>query len=249
MYYNKDSNSNNLIRLNKYLANSGLCSRRKADVYIQSGLIKLNGKVVTELGEKVNYTDSITFCNFSVYFERKVYVLLNKPKNCITTTYDPEGRLIVMDLLKNACKELIFPVGRLDYDTTGVLLLTNNGELSNKLTHPKYVKKKIYHVWLNREINTTDIQKLSKGILLEDGKFYADSINYINKDQNKNRISIEIHSGRNRIVRRLFEKLGYHIVQLDRVCFAGLTKKKLKIGQWRFLNSREITMLCAEKFD
>ncbi|BAG83832.1 putative ribosomal large subunit pseudouridine synthase B [Candidatus Azobacteroides pseudotrichonymphae genomovar. CFP2] len=246
-YYKVEPNSNGPIRLNRYLANSGLCSRRKADKYIQTGLVKKNGIPVTEFGTRVNRTDNITFCNSLVRSEHKVYLLLNKPKNCVTTTNDPQGRLTVMDLIKTACKEQIFPVGRLDRNTTGVLLLTNDGKLSAKLTHPRHMKKKIYHVWLNRGIDAADIKKLSKGIQLEDGGIWADDISYVN-DKDKTQINIEIHSGRNHIIRRMFESLGYHVVKLDRVYFAGLTKKKLKKGQWCFLNDREVSMLYMEKF-
>src|SRR5215470_525999 len=207
-YHKINSDSNNLIRLNRYLANAGLCSRRKADKYIQDGLVKINGMLVTELGTRVYNTDRITFRNSPICLEHKVYLLLNKPKNCVTTAYDPQGRPTVMDLIKTVCKEQIFPVGRLDRNTTGVLLLTNDGELSDKLTHPRYIKKKIYHVWLNREVNAVDLQKLSKGIRLEDGEFSADDISYVS-DKDKTQVGIEIHSGQNRIIRRVFESLGY----------------------------------------
>ncbi|MDR2520801.1 MAG: rRNA pseudouridine synthase [Bacteroidales bacterium OttesenSCG-928-I14] len=246
--YKKNSDYSNLIRLNKYLANAGFCSRRKADAYIQLGLIKMNGVTVTKLGEKISCTDNITFCNSPIRFEKKVYIILNKPKNCITTTYDPQGRFTVMDFFKKKCKERIFPVGRLDRNTTGVLLLTNDGVLSEKLTHPKYKKKKIYHVWLNRKISIADMNKLSKCIKLNDGIFYVDSISYINNNEDKTKVCIEIHSGQSHIVRRIFGNLDYRVLSLDRVYFDGLTKKNLKKGEWRFLSKKEITMLLYKNY-
>jgi 23S rRNA pseudouridine2605 synthase len=237
-----------LIRLNKYLANAGVCSRREADEFIQAGLVKVNGEVVTELGTKVKRADQIMFHSEPIKLEHKIYLLLTNPKNCVTTADDPQERLTVMDLVKTACQERIFPVGRLDRNTTGVLLLTNDGDLSSKLTHPKFLKKKIYHVWLDKDVTVDDMQKLAAGIDLEDGEIHADAISYVT-DEAKDQVGIEIHSGRNRIVRRMFESLGYHVIKLDRVYFAGLTKKNLKRGQWRFLSEREVSMLRMGSFD
>ena len=239
---------NEPIRLNKYLSNSGVCSRREADEFIRAGLVKVNGETVTELGSKVKRSDAITFHNDPVKLEHKVYVLLNKPKNCVTTADDPQERLTVMDLVKNACQERIVPVGRLDRNTTGVLLLTNDGDLASKLTHPKFLKKKIYHVWLDKEVSIEDMQKLAEGVELEDGEIHADAVSYV-YETDKTQVGIEIHSGRNRVVRRMLEALGYHVIKLDRVYFAGLTKKNLKRGQWRYLNDKEVSMLRMGAFD
>jgi len=239
---------NEPIRLNKYLSNSGVCSRREADEFIRAGLVKVNGETVSELGTKVKRSDAITFHNESVKLEQKVYVLLNKPKNCVTTADDPQERLTVMDLVKNACQERIVPVGRLDRNTTGVLLLTNDGDLASKLTHPKFLKKKIYHVWLDKEVSIADMQKLAEGVELEDGEIHADAVSYVS-ETDTTQVGIEIHSGRNRVVRRMLETLGYHVIKLDRVYFAGLTKKNLKRGQWRYLNDREVSMLRMGAFD
>jgi len=239
---------NEPIRLNKYLSNSGVCSRREADEFIRAGLVKVNGETVSELGTKVKRSDAITFHNEPVKLEHKIYVLLNKPKNCVTTADDPQERLTVMDLVKNACQERIVPVGRLDRNTTGVLLLTNDGDLASKLTHPKFLKKKIYHVWLDKDVSVDDMQKLAEGVELEDGEIHADAVSYVSEiDQTQ--VGIEIHSGRNRVVRRMLETLGYHVIKLDRVYFAGLTKKNLKRGQWRYLNDREVSMLRMGAFD
>ena len=239
---------NEPIRLNKYLSNSGVCSRREADEFIKAGLVKVNGETVTELGIKVKRSDAVTFHNEQVKLEQKVYVLLNKPKNCVTTADDPHERLTVMDLVKNACQERIVPVGRLDRNTTGVLLLTNDGDLASKLTHPKFLKKKIYHVWVDKDVSITDMQKIAQGVELEDGEIHADAVSYVT-ETDKDQVGIEIHSGRNRVVRRMLEALGYHIVKLDRVYFAGLTKKNLKRGQWRYLNEKEVSMLRMGAFD
>ena len=239
---------NEPIRLNKYLSNSGVCSRREADEFIRAGVVKVNGEAVTELGTKVKRSDAITFHNDPVKLEHKVYVLLNKPKNCVTTADDPQERLTVMDLVKNACQERIVPVGRLDRNTTGVLLLTNDGDLASKLTHPKFLKKKIYHVWLDKEVTIADMEKLAQGVELEDGEIHADAVSYVSETDNT-QVGIEIHSGRNRVVRRMLEALGYHVIKLDRVYFAGLTKKNLKRGQWRYLNEREVSMLRMGAFD
>jgi 23S rRNA pseudouridine2605 synthase len=247
-YREEHFDPNEPIRLNKYLANAGVCSRREADEFIQAGLVKVNGETVTELGTKVKRADAVMFHNEPIKLEHKIYLLLNKPKNCVTTADDPQERLTVMDLVKNACQERIFPVGRLDRNTTGVLLLTNDGDLSSKLTHPKFLKKKIYHVWLDKGVSVADMQKLADGIELEDGEIHADAISYVS-DETQDQVGIEIHSGRNRIVRRMFESLGYHVIKLDRVYFAGLTKKNLKRGQWRFLSEKEVSMLRMGAFD
>lgn len=236
------------IRLNKYLANAGLCSRREADEYILAGVVTVNGEVVSELGTKVKRGDKVMFHDQAVKIERKVYILLNKPKNCVTTTDDPQERMTVMNLVQGACRERIYPVGRLDRNTTGVLLLTNDGELASKLTHPKFVKKKIYQVTLDKPVTKADMEKIADGIELEDGEIYADAISYVKEDI-KNVVGIEIHSGRNRIVRRIFEALGYRVYKLDRVYFAGLTKKGLLRGKYRFLNDREVNMLRMGAFE
>ena len=239
---------NEPIRLNKYMANAGICSRREADEYIQAGEVLVNGEPVTELGTKITRNDTVTFRGKVVTLERKIYVLLNKPKDCVTTSDDPQGRLTVMDIVRNACTERIYPVGRLDRNTTGVLLLTNDGDLASKLTHPKFIKKKIYHVWLDRDVNEEDMQHIADGIELEDGPIQPDAVSYAN-DTDKNQVGIEIHSGRNRIVRRIFEALGYRVVKLDRVYFAGLTKKNLQRGRWRYLTQQEVNMLQMGSFE
>ena len=236
------------IRLNKFLANAGICSRREADEFIQAGEVQVNGEVVTELGSKITPADIVTFRNQEVGLENKVYVLLNKPKDCVTTSDDPQGRLTVMDIVRNACSERIYPVGRLDRNTTGVLLLTNDGDLASKLTHPKFIKKKIYHVWTDKDVTEEDMQRIADGIELDDGLIHADAVSYAT-ETDRNQIGIEIHSGRNRIVRRIFEALGYHVVKLDRVYFAGLTKKNLPRGRWRFLTQAEVNMLMMGSFE
>lgn len=236
------------VRLNKYLANAGICSRREADEFIQAGVVSVNGQVVTELGTKVLRTDDIRFHDQKVSMEKKVYVLLNKPKDCVTTSDDPQQRKTVMALVKNACPERIYPVGRLDRNTTGVLLLTNDGDLASKLTHPKFLKKKIYHVFLDKKVTAHDMQQIATGITLEDGEVHADAIEYASATD-KSQVGIEIHSGKNRIVRRIFESLGYRVVKLDRVLFAGLTKKNLRRGDWRFLTEKEVDMLRMGAFE
>lgn len=236
------------IRLNKFIANAGICSRREADELIQQGAIKVNGQVVTELGTKITGKDIVEYNDRVVTAERKCYVLLNKPKDCVTTSDDPNGRITVMDLVKNACDERIYPVGRLDRNTTGVLLLTNDGDLASKLTHPQYVKKKIYHVWTDHDISEDDMQRIADGIELEDGPIHADAISYAT-ETDRNQAGIEIHSGRNRIVRRIFESLGYHVTKLDRVYFAGLTKKNLPRGRWRYLTQEEVNFLKMGSFE
>lgn len=236
------------IRLNKFLSNAGVCSRREADEYIQKGVVTVNGEVVTELGTKITRQDKVMFGGKEVQIESKVYILLNKPKNCVTTSDDPQERLTVMDLVKNACSERIYPVGRLDRNTTGVLLLTNDGDLASKLTHPSFKKKKIYHVWLDKNVAIEDMEKIANGLELEDGEVHADAISYASEDD-KSQVGIEIHSGRNRIVRRIFESLGYHVIKLDRVYFAGLTKKNLGRGKWRYLNEKEVNALRMGAFE
>ncbi len=233
---------NEPLRLNKFLANAGICSRREADEFIQAGVVTVNGEVVTELGTKILRTDEVKFHDQPVKIEKKVYVLLNKPKDYVTTSDDPQQRKTVMDLVKNACPERIYPVGRLDRNTTGVLLLTNDGDLASKLTHPKYLKKKIYHVYLDKNVTAHDLQQIAEGIQLEDGEIKADDVQYAHATDKK-QVGIEIHSGKNRIVRRIFESLGYHVQKLDRVQFAGLTKKNLKRGDWRYLTEEEVDRL------
>ena len=236
------------LRLNKYLANAGVCSRRDADKYIEAGVVTVNGVVVTELGTKVLRTDEVRFHDEPVSLEKKVYVLLNKPKDYVTTSEDPQNRKTVMDLVRNACPERIYPVGRLDRNTTGVLLLTNDGDLASKLTHPKFLKKKIYHVYTDKNVTAHDIQQIAEGITLEDGDIRADAIEYASP-VDKKQIGIEIHSGKNRIVRRIFESLGYRVTKLDRVYFAGLTKKNLQRGDWRYLTEKEVAMLRMGAFE
>lgn len=247
-YVLNDIDPNEPIRLNKYMANAGICSRREADEFITSGKVKVNGVVVTELGTKILRTDVVEVDEKVVVPERKCYILLNKPKDCVTTSDDPNGRTTVLDIVKGACEERIYPVGRLDRNTTGVLLLTNDGDLASKLTHPKFVKKKIYHVWVDKDIAEEDMQRLADGIELEDGEIHADAISYVN-DTDRNQAGIEIHSGRNRIVRRMFEHLGYRVTKLDRVYFAGLTKRNLPRGRWRYLTQSEVNWLRQGSFE
>ena len=233
---------NEPVRLNKFLANAGVCSRREADDFIQAGVVTVNGEVVTELGTKVMRTDIVKFHDNPVTLEKKVYVLLNKPKDYVTTSDDPQQRKTVMDLVKDACPERIYPVGRLDRNTTGVLLLTNDGDMASKLTHPKFLKKKIYHVYLDHNVTAHDMQRIAEGVMLDDGEIKADAIEYADP-VDKKQVGIEIHSGKNRIVRRIFESLGYKVTKLDRVQFAGLTKKNLRRGDWRFLTEEEVDRL------
>lgn len=230
------------VRLNKFIAASGICSRREADELIKAGLVSVNGKIVTELGTKVIPQDIVRYNNEKIKSERLVYVLLNKPKDFITTVKDPHAKKTVIDLTHNACKERIYPVGRLDKNTTGVLLLTNDGKLTKILTHPSYNKAKIYHVTLDKSLSKDHFQKILSGIELDDGAIHADALSYTDASDKK-KIGIEIHSGRNRVVRRIFEHLGYRIRKLDRVYFAGLTKKGLPRGKWRFLSEKEISIL------
>ena len=236
------------LRLNKFLANAGVCSRREADEFIQAGLVTVNGEVVTELGTKILRTDEVKFHDAVVSLEKKVYVLLNKPKDYVTTSDDPQQRKTVMDLVKDVCPERIYPVGRLDRNTTGVLLLTNDGDLASKLTHPKFLKKKVYHVHLDKNLTSHDMDQIREGITLDDGEIKADAIEYAD-DRDKSQVGIEIHSGKNRIVRRIFESLGYRVTKLDRVQFAGLTKKNLRRGDWRFLTEKEVDMLRMGAFE
>ena len=236
------------IRLNKYLANAGVCSRREADEFIAAGVVKVNGEIVTELGTKVKRSDVVHIHDQQISIEKKVYVLLNKPKDYVTTSDDPQNRKTVMDLVKDACRERIYPVGRLDRNTTGVLLLTNDGELASKLTHPQYLKKKVYHVWLDKNVTAADMRLIADGVTLDDGEIRADAIEYASETDRK-QVGIEIHSGRNRIVRRIFESLGYKVLKLDRVFFAGLTKKNVRRGDWRFLTEQEVNMLRMGAFE
>ena len=236
------------IRLNKFMANAGICSRRVADEYIQKGLVKVNGEVATELGMKITPKDIVEYNGEIVTTEKKCYILLNKPKDCVTTSDDPNGRKTVMDLVKGACEERIYPVGRLDRNTTGVLLLTNDGDLAAKLAHPQYVKKKIYQVWTDKPISEEDMQHIADGVELDDGPIHADAVSYVSPTDRK-QAGIEIHSGRNRVVRRIFEALGYHVVKLDRVYFAGLTKKNLPRGRWRYLTQEEVNFLKQNSFE
>ncbi len=236
------------LRLNRYLANAGICSRREADEYIKTGLVTVNGVVVTEMGIRVKVGDDVRFNGSRLNPEKKVYIVMNKPKDCITTLNDPQKRKTVFDLLGAAGPERVYPVGRLDRSTTGVLLLTNDGELTKQLTHPKYKKKKIYHVYLNKQISKEEMQKLIDGVELDDGLITVDAINYSNTE-NKKQIGVEIHSGRNRIVRRMFEHIGFRVEKLDRVYFAGLTKKNLTRGKWRYLSEKEINMLKAGAYE
>ncbi|GHT67118.1 pseudouridine synthase [Bacteroidia bacterium] len=231
------------VRLNKFIANSGVCSRREADEYILNGEITVNGEVVTTLGTKISFNDEVKFHDQRLAGEKKVYILLNKPKGYITTSDDPHAKKTVMELVENACSERIYPVGRLDRETTGVLLFTNDGELTKELTHPSYSKQKIYHVFLNKNVSKEDVERLVSGIMLEDGETAADEASYVDEKNDCSQVGIEIHSGKNRVVRRMFEALGYEVKHLDRVYFAGLTKKSLERGKWRKLSPKEVNML------
>lgn len=230
------------IRLNKYIANSGICSRREADELITQGLVEVNGKVVTEMGYQVQKTDRVVFDGQSITPEKPVYVLLNKPKGYISTTKDEKARKTVMDLVANASPYRLFPVGRLDRQTTGLILLTNDGHLTKKLTHPSFGVKKIYHVTLDRKLSVEDLRTIADGVRLEEGVAEVDSISYI-EGKPKNEVGIEIHIGWNRVVRRIFKKMGYEVEALDRVIFAGLTKKNIKRGHWRILTEMEVNNL------
>lgn len=246
-YQQKYEDPTKPMRLNKYLANAGICSRREADDFISAGVITVNGEVVSSLGAKVLPTDKIMFHDQPVRREKKVYILLNKPKNTVTTTDDPEERQTVIDIVKNACQERIYPVGRLDRNTTGVLLLTNDGDLAAKLTHPKFGKKKIYAATLDKELTEEDEQYLRDGVELDGERIVPDALEFPKED--RRHIGLEIHSGQNRVVRRMFEKVGYKVVALDRVSFAGLTKKNVPRGKYRFLNPKEVSMLQMGAFE
>jgi 23S rRNA pseudouridine2605 synthase len=236
------------MRLNRFLAHAGISSRRQADDYIKAGLVTVNGTVVTEMGVKIKRTDDVRYNGERLTSEKKVYILLNKPKDYVTSNDDEMGRKTILDLVQDACPERVYPVGRLDRNTTGVILLTNDGDMAAKLTHPKYNKKKIYHVVLDKNLKTSDLQSITDGITLEDGFIQPDAVSIVSAEK-KNEVGIEIHSGKNRIVRRIFEQLGYDIVRLDRVYFAGLTKKNLARGKWRFLSEKEITMLQINQYE
>ncbi len=231
------------IRLNKYIANSGVCSRREADTLIESGAVSVNGKVVTELGTKITRDDKVQFGGETLSVEKKVYLLLNKPKGYITTVDDPQERNTVMMLVKDACRERIYPVGRLDRNTSGLLLFTNDGDMAVKLTHPGHKVRKVYHVELDKALSKSDMMRLSEGVELEDGLMAVDEIAYTGAENNKKNIGVVVHSGKNRVVRRLFEELEYAVVKLDRVAFANLTKKDLPRGRWRMLDEKEINLL------
>lgn len=235
------------IRLNKYIANAGICSRREADDYIASGAVTVNGTVVSELGSKVKPTDVVNLDGLVIKAEKKVYILLNKPKDFVTTVDDPHATKTVMDLIKHACTERVYPVGRLDRNSTGVLLFTNDGELTKRLTHPKYMKRKIYHIHIDKNLSKADMQKLVDGVELEDGLAQADVVSFPD-EADKKQIGVEIHSGRNRIIRRMFETIGYKVLKLDRVYFAGLTKKNVPRGKWRFLTEKEVNLLMMNAF-
>lgn len=235
------------IRLNRYVAMSGLCSRREADDFIRAGVVSVNGAVVTELGTKVNPGDEVRFNDQRISNEKKVYILMNKPKGFVTSIEDPHADKLVMDIVRNACSERVYPVGRLDKNSVGVLLITNDGDLTKQLTHPAYNKRKVYEVTLNKPLTEADATAILSGIELEDGSIAADDLAFV--DKTKKVVGIEIHSGRNRIVRRIFEHFGYSVAKLDRVYFAGLTKKNLKRGQWRFLTDSEVRMLKSGRYE
>lgn len=231
------------VRLNKYIANAGICSRREADVLIASGVVSVNGEVVTQMGYKVKPDDIVNYGGERLVSEKKRYVLLNKPKGYITTSDDPQERKTVMMLVENACKERIYPVGRLDRNTTGVLLFTNDGDMAKKLTHPSTGARKIYHVELDKNLTHADMQRMVDGLMLEDGEIAVDDVQYVGNGEHKNIVGVVLHSGRNRIVRRIFEAMGYEVCKLDRVVFAGLTKKDLPRGRWRLLSDKEVSFL------
>lgn len=236
-----------VMRLNRYIANSGVCSRREADEIIRKGLITVNGEKITDLGTKVTHSDDVKYRGRKLSAEKKVYILMNKPKGYVTTVEDPHADQTVLDLIGNACPERVYPVGRLDKNTTGVLLLTNDGDLTGKLTHPRYKRKKIYHVFLDKSVLKEDLFRLTEGIKLEEGPVAADAVSYADMED-RSQIGMEIHSGQNRVVRRMFESLGYRVKKLDRVYFAGLTKKNLPRGKWRFLTQKEIAILKRGSF-
>lgn len=235
------------VRLNRFLAASGVCSRREADEYIKAGCVRVNGSIVTEMGIKISLEDKVQFNDDTIRSEQKVYILLNKPKDYITTNDDPRNRRTVFELIKNACRERVFAVGRLDRNTTGLLLFTNDGELASKLIHPRFDKKKIYHVVLNKKLLPSDMANIKGGFILDDGPVQVDELMYTGED--KREVGIEIHSGKNRIVRRIFEHFGYEVEKLDRVYFCGLTKKNLPRGKWRYLDEQEVAMLQRGAFE
>jgi 23S rRNA pseudouridine2605 synthase len=237
-----DKKETTLIRLNRFVANSGVCSRRDADEHIKNGLISVNGQVVTDMGIKVSYDDEVRFKNKKLSAEKKVYILMNKPKGYVTTVEDPHADHTVLELIGDECRERVYPVGRLDKATTGVLLLTNDGDLAGKLTHPKYNRRKIYHVFLESAVTKNDLYRITEGIELDGTTVIADAVSYVDPED-KSQIGIEIHSGQNRVIRRMFETLGYKVKKLDRVYFAGLTKKNVQRGKWRYLNDKEVSML------
>jgi len=241
-YKKEQKHDDDKMRLNRFLANAGICSRREADTYIAAGVVTVNGKIASEMGIRVSMTDDVRFNGERITAEKKVYILLNKPKGFVTTLDDPHAEKTVIDLIKGACHERVYPVGRLDKSTTGLLLFTNDGELTKKLTHPRHKKKKIYHAFLDKKMQRNDLMKLVEGFELEDGFTSADAAHYVDEDDKK-QIGIEIHSGKNRIVRRMFDHLGYKVQKLDRVFFCGLTKKNLPRGKWRFLTQKEVSML------
>jgi 23S rRNA pseudouridine2605 synthase len=234
------------IRLNKYLSNAGVCSRREADVLIQTGVVTVNGQIITELGYKIKPGDVVQYDGETINAETKRYVLLNKPKGFITTMDDPRGRKTVMTLVSKACRERVYPVGRLDRETTGLLLFTNDGDMAKKLTHPRYQARKIYHVELHKPVSKEDLEKLLNGVDLEDGRTKVDKVEFVEVGNNRE-VGVELHSGKNRIVRRLFEALGYNVLRLDRVQFAGLTKKDLPRGMFRHLTEQEVAFLKMTK--
>jgi 23S rRNA pseudouridine2605 synthase len=231
-----------IIRLNRFIANSGLCSRRDADEYIRNGSIMVNGKVVTDMGTKVTYSDDVRYKNKKLSAEKKIYILMNKPKDYVTTLEDPHAEHTVIELLGKDFPERVYPVGRLDKATTGVLLLTNDGDLAGKLTHPKFKRKKVYHVFLDIPVTKNDLVRITEGIELDGVTVVADAVSYADPED-RTQIGIELHSGQNRVIRRMFETLGYRVRKLDRVYFAGLTKKNVKRGKWRFLTDKEVSML------
>ncbi len=238
----KNGRTVTLVRLNRFIANSGICSRRDADDHIKNGFVTVNGKVVTDMGVKVTYDDDVRFKNRRLSAEKKIYILMNKPKGYVTTLEDPHADHTVIELLGEKCPGRVYPVGRLDKATTGVLLLTNDGDLAGKLTHPRYKRRKVYHVFLDRQVTRDDLFKLAEGIELDSEKIVADAVSYADP-ADKSQIGIELHSGQNRVIRRMFESLGYRVKKLDRVYFAGLTKKNVQRGKWRFLNEKEVSML------
>jgi 23S rRNA pseudouridine2605 synthase len=241
--YKPTNADNGFVRLNKYISNSGVCSRREADKLIATGVVKLNGVVVTEMGVKVGPGDVVHFGDQKIAKEKPMYLLLNKPKGYITTVTDPQKRKTVLDIVGNACKERLYPVGRLDRETTGLLLFTNDGDLTKKLTHPKYQVKKVYHVVLHKNVTKADLEKMVSGVELEDGWVKADVVSYVGDGADKKQIGIELHSGKNRVIRRIMEALDYNVVKLDRVFFAGLTKKDVPRGKYKFLSQQEVDML------